>query len=1024
MNLSYQITSGLNSLKFRNCIVENWWGFGRLMPVVNYYWIVFPAAVLCALSFSVRGDEGADFYKKEIHPILKENCFKCHGGEAKLKGKFRITSREGLMRGGELGAGVDESEPLKSVILDMVNYVSDEYQMPPKKKLAADMIALLTKWVEMGAPYDPELEIQGAAGEGPTLFSITDEDRKYWAYRLITGDNVPAVKNSKWVKNPIDSFVLNKLEEADLAPNSPAPAGSLVRRMYYDLIGLPPTPGDVAAFEADFSKDEDAAVSKLIDDLLARPQYGEKWARHWLDIVRYAESNGFERDNPKPEIWRYRDYVINAFNRDKPYDQFVTEQIAGDEIAEPTQESLTATGFHRLMQWDDEPADRKQHVYDVLADNVLVTSEAFLAMTLGCARCHDHKKDPISQKDFYAFMAFYNGITPYQTPGTIRPWADKEVLADFEKVRGKRIASAEGALKKMEAEMTTHLQEAGAFAAKGDAKVPVKTFVEDARNTPATWSFTTKRPAPGWADVGQVMKDWTKSQGGFGTKGTPNSNVTTEWKTKDIWMRTNFGSKDIPEKLVLELYHDEDVEVFLNGTQIYKAAGHVTDYEVIELGKEAIGAFQTGKNVVAVHCKQTGGGQFIDLSLRTGAAKANSLPEALRRGGKRLETKLEKHFKRNIVKEWRDTKNKISQIRREMPGTPLNVVTESGPKAGPLFVHLRGSAHSPGDQVEPGFPTVLGATAGPKPASFEPVEKRGVKSTGRRLALAQWMTSPENPLTGRVMMNRLWQHHFGRGIVASTNDFGQLGERPTHPELLTYLAAELVEKGWSLKEMHRLIMKSQTYRMSSAPNEKNLLKDPTNNLFWRYNMRRLTAEEMRDSMLALSGKLNLEDFGGKWVFPPLPKEVLATASRPGAGWPISKNEADHYRRSVYVHVKRSLRHQMLADFDQADTDGPCAVRFATTVPTQALTMLNSKFVNDQAALLAQRLRDDADLKSVKDQVTKGLELALQRTPDADEVAHCVEMIGTFKSQYELSDEQALERFALLVLNLNEFVYLD
>jgi hypothetical protein len=351
------------------------------------------------------------------------------------------------------------------------------------------------------------------------------------------------------------------------------------------------------------------------------------------------------------------------------------------------------------------------------------------------------------------------------------------------------------------------------------------------------------------------------------------------------------------------------------------------------------------------------------------------------------------------------------------------VVKESGPNPLPLQVHLRGSAHAPGDEVVPAFPAVLSGTDEPMPASYEPVSHTvGPDSSGRRLALAKWIASPENPLTARVIMNRLWQHHFGRGIVPSSNDFGSLGEDPTHPELLDFLASELVAKGWSLKEMHRLILASRTFRMSSAPNETNLLKDPTNKLFWRFNMRRLTAEEMRDSILALSGKLNLES-GGHWVYPPLPPEVLATASRPGKGWPISQNTDDHFRRSVYIHVKRSLRYQMLADFDQADTDSPCAVRFATTVPTQALTMLNSKFVNDQASVFAERLRAGSG-NTLEERVRTGLRLVTQREPLDDEVAHCVSLVGRLQSEQGLSEEQAMERFALVALNLNEFVYLD
>ena len=1024
--------------------------------------LIAVAISLAVFSLSAFGQDDAAFYREKIHPLLESHCFKCHGGGDKLKGEFRITSRASLLHGGEFGPAYDADNPSASLLLKMISYQDENHQMPPKAKLSDAEIALLTQWIEKGAPYDPALEIAGDPDEHQRRgFTISDEDRDWWSYRPVRSPEPPMVSDAQWQANPIDAFVYRKLREAGLEPNQLATPRTLIRRLSYDLTGLPPSADEVNDFVRDYkaahAKDaetrrredsENAGTGKspasprpptppsssatqkvyerLIDRLLASPHYGEKWARHWLDLVRYAESNGFERDNPKPEIWRYRDYVIDAFNSDKPYDQFVLEQIAGDEIPNPTRASLTATGYHRLMQWDDEPADRKQHVYDVLADNVLVTSEAFLATTLGCARCHDHKIDPLSQKDYYSFMAFFHGVTPYKTEGTIRPWADAEELAEFESLRKQRLASAEKELAKIEAQLTTYLAENGKLDPPGGRSTTpsVKTFIDDARGTPATWFYVTAQPAPGWKEVGEKVKSWNRAQGGFGTRGTPNSHVTTEWKGDQIWMRTDFGLKELPETLALEIYYDEDVEVYLNGGRIFEARGYVTDYQNIELDSNALDLLQTGKNVIAVHCRNTGGGQFIDLSLRTGVLNARSLPEALRRGGGKLKNDLQQHFGRDLVKAWNDQKGNISRIRKEMPGTPLNVVTETGPEPQPLQVHLRGSAHAPGDPVVPAFPAILSGAHSDEPvaARISPVEFRGSKTPGRRLALAQWMISPENPLTSRVIANRLWQHHFGRGIVASSSDFGKLGDQPTHPELLDFLASELVRQGWSLKKLHRLILSSRTYRLSSTPDSGKLARDPQNLLRWRFDMRRLTAEEVRDSVLALSGKLNLKT-GGPWVYPPLPAEVLATASRPGKGWPVSADPKEHFRRSVYVHVKRSLRHQMLLDFDQAETDSPCAVRFATTVPTQALAMLNSEFTNRQAELFAQRLRAGS-AKNPAEQISTALELALQRPATEDEITHCQELLATLKKDHGLDRDAALDRLALLVMNLNEFLYLD
>ena len=973
-------------------------------------------AAFLAFGDIVNAEDGEAFYRENVFPILESNCFKCHGGGDHLKAEFRITSREGLLLGGEFGPAYDEENPGASLLLEMISYKDEDHQMPPKAKLSEEHIATLTKWVTMGAPYDPELEIKGEP-HSRRGFTVTEEDRDWWAYRPVGREEPPAVEDSAWIVNAIDAFIKSQLEREGLTPNPEASPQTLVRRLYYDLIGLPPTPEEVEAFVAASKSDADRAYSELVEDLLARPQYGEKWARHWLDLVRYAETNGFERDNPKPHIWRYRDYVIDAFNDDKPYDEFVIEQLAGDEIEKPTMESMIATGYHRLMQWDDEPADRKQHVYDVLADNVQVTSETFLATTLGCARCHDHKADPVSQKDYYSFMAFFNGITHYKTEGTLVNWADAEEKAKFERERNRKLNTLTKQRDDLGEELRNVLTNLKVLSA--DSEGEAITFVEDARsgNGP-DWFYTTKKPTDDWSDVGFVNKAWFKAKGGFGNANPPKSAIATKWDTEEIWMRTTFGLTSIPDSLILEIHHDEDVDVFLNGGLIYEAKGYTTDYEPVVLDGKALDLLQTGKNVVAVHCRQSGGGQYIDLALRTNSSSVALEKLVAGKKASRLAKQVKELAGRDLVSEFNDTLKEIANLRAAEPGTPLNVVTEKGPNPGPMNIHIRGSAHALGDEVSPGLPAVLSSEdSEPEVVETQPA----TKTSGRRLALANWIVDPENPLTARVMVNRFWQHHFGRGIVPSTSDFGQLGEEPTHPELLDWLATQFVENGWSTKAMHRLILHSNTYRMSSAPESANLDRDPQNANFWRYPMRRLTAEELRDSVLAVSGDLNLKSHG-PWVFPPLPKEVVATASRPDKAWPVSKNEEDHYRRSLYVHVKRSLRHDMLADFDQADTDTTCPVRFATTVPTQALAMMNSRFVNDQAANFADRLRSERT--EIREQIAAGLELALQRKATEEELDHLETLHRNLQEKEGLDPEEAMVRVALVTLNLNEFLYLD
>jgi hypothetical protein len=719
-------------------------------------------------SAQTRSAGGSVAFDKEVLPILKANCYRCHA-EGKKRGGLSLASRASLLQGGDRGPVVSLARPDESRLLAAIRY-DGEVQMPPRGKLPPQQIDLLTRWVQAGVPW-PEAAAADVAAPLPPGRAITAQDRAYWAYRPVARPPVPAVKDPSWSRHPIDAFIRARLERRGLAPAPPADRLALVRRVYYDLTGLPPTPDEVDAFVRDKAAD---AYERLLDRLLASPHYGEKWARHWLDVVRYAETDGFEFDRLKPFIWRYRDYVIAAFNQDKPYDQFIREQIAGDLLEPVTPDALIATGYYLLGQWDSGAADRLVQRYDVLDGIVSTTAQAFLGLSLGCARCHDHKQDPLPQRDYYRLLAFFHN------------------LADL------------------------------------------------------------------------------------------------------------------------------------------------------------------------------GGGK----------------------GGLR---------------------------RVAQPGEPagtidIRCISEKG--EGPTHLLIRGNPRAKGEEVQAGFPQVLAKeTAGPN----------------SRLSLANWLADPANPLTARVLVNRLWQHHFGRGLVATPNDFGRLGEAPTHPELLDWLAAEFTQPTqaaavpWTIKRLHRLILTSRTYQMSARADEQALRIDPANALWWRFAMRRLTAEEVRDATLAVSGQLNLKR-GGPGVMPPLPREVLASQARPGEGWkPAAADEAA--RRSIYLHVKRSLLVPQLALFDFPDTDASCPVRFTTTVPTQALAMLNSEFSNEQAAHFAARLRRDAPV-GVADQVRRAIRLTTGRIPAADEVARDVAFLAELRQSHGLDPEQALCGYCLVLLNANEFLYLD
>ena len=860
----------------------------------------------------------------------------------------------------------------------------------------------------------------------PTFLTAEDDITKvnattkaFWSYKPLRRPSVPEVKDPAWSRSPIDAFLVDRLEANGLKPNGPASRRELIRRASFDITGLPPTLEEVEAFEKDSSPE---AWEKVIDRLLASPHYGEKWARHWLDIVRYAESNGFERDSDKPHIWRYRDYVIDALNADLPYDQFLLEQLAGDELEKPTSQSMIATGYHRLMQWDDEPADRLLHLFDNLDDDLRITTEGVLGMTVGCARCHDHKGDPISQEDYYSFMAFFRGV---KQPG--------KGGANIENVGGgEEDAGYQASLEKHDAE-GERVKEELASAEKKIGQQLIKAFpslkgrlsssgdeflvlLGDGREpSPGKWFYTTRKPSANWSAVNFRAENekWKRGLAGFGKAGTPGVKVNTEWSSKELWAQGTFLLESIPEKLRLSLIHDEDVEIFLNGQLVLKESGVLGNYKDFDADKKFLAALQTGRNVVAARVRQTKGGQSFDFGVKSYQGEKFTIDVALAMA-------KSKGVDGGLLAKRKDLKKRIAQHAQSRPkptSVSAQVVQEHGKTPPPLYVHYRGNPHVKGEKVmTTRIPTIFG---GDELEHESPAHGRN--TSGRRLALAKWIIKPDNPRTSRVIMNRLWQHHFGRGICATPNDFGYLGERPTHPVLLDWLATELVSKKWSLKQMHKVIMLSQAYQMSSKGQAANLAKDPDNKLFWRFNMRRLTAEELRDSVLATTGRLNRK-MGGPSIFIKLPPEVLATSSTKGGKWGNSPPE-EQTRRSVYIKVKRSIVPPILQDFDLADTDGTCPVRFRSILPTQALAMMNSAFVNEEAVSFAERLRSEAP-DDPRRQVGLALEIALARSATVRELDYGMEFVEVMMREHKLSSEDAFNRFALLVLNLNEFFFVD
>jgi hypothetical protein len=933
--------------------------------------------------------EEVAFFKKDVLPILEARCFKCHGKGKRARGGLALTSRAGLLKGGDLGPALDPARPEKSRLLQAINW-RDGLEMPPSGKLPPKEIDILTRWVKAGAPYP--------AGSAPAVnpghkgLRVTAKDRQYWAYRPVKRPVVPAVKDRGWLRNPIDAFVLAKLEAKRLAPAAPAGRVALARRAYYDLTGLPPTPEEVDAFVKDQAPD---AYERLVDRLLASPHYGEKWGRHWLDVVRYAETHGYERDSAKPFAWRYRDYVIAAFNRDLPYDRFLTEQLAGDLLDRVTPETLIATGYYRLGIWDDEPADRLLARYDVLDGVVSTTAQAFLGMTVNCARCHDHKKDPIPQRDYYRLLAFFNNIRDMDRDNLRVVPAPGQERTHQEQLRRKAAREAKWyqQIYQLEQRLALGLKKKGLKAADGPAsdlvdlkyrfyrdtweRLPDFDALKPEASGPVAHNRITLAPASRREAIGVVFEGKLK---------VPEAGTYTFYLESTEGARLSVAGKKVIDRPGAGRQAGE-AKVELRAGLLPLRLDYFNGN-----GKPQLEVAWSGPEV-----------KKRALSGGDASGERADLRRLIRRHGAELLGKEE-------VKRYFSLVRQLDASRRSTLLAPgLRVMCVSEVSAVPTHVLIRGNPRAEGERVRAGFPEVLAEG------------KAGQPKAGSRLELARWLADAKNPLTARVLVNRLWQHHFNRAIVPTPNDFGKLGEAPTHPELLDWLADELVARGWKMKPLHRLIMTSSAYRMSAKASPQGLRVDPANTLFWRFNMRRLSAEEVRDSILAVSGKLNAQ-MSGPSVYPPIPREVLAGQSRPGDGWRTSTPEQSA-RRSVYVHVKRSLLVPILAQHDQADTDSSCAVRYTTTVPTQALGMLNGDFTNEQAAALAARLAREAPA-GLPAQVRRAIRLTTGRVPTAEEVRKDVAFVKEMQADNSLSATQALRAYCLLALNTNEFVYLD
>lgn len=738
-------------------------------------------------------------FEKNVTPILKAHCFKCHGN-GKREAGLDVRRRFTLVRGGDSGPAIEAGKPQQSLLIELV----EDGDMPPESepRLSGEQVNLLRRWIASGAAIAGKKELP-LEDERDSDGGMAPSARQHWAFQPVRQVTPPKVANAPWLCTPVDAFTLAKLEQRGWQPASPATRRQLIRRVYFDLIGLPPSPQATAAFVNDASPD---AYERVVERLLASPHYGERWAQHWLDVVRFAESEGFEYDRHLPGAWRYRDYVIDSLNADKPFDQFVREQLAGDEMAADDRQLQAAAILHRLgaVRRNAGNPDIALSRNEVLTERTNIIGEAFLGLTVGCARCHNHKLEPITQKDYYHLQAYLSATEEHNI--TLAPPEEKQAW-------DKQTAAINDEIKKLKAK---------AANAVGDEKEGL-------------------------------------------------------------------------EKRIRKL--------------AYEVPPHLP-----------------------------------------------TIP--------------------SICNDF-DDRTQIHVLRR---GVWENKGVAVGPR--PLSVLVSASE-----------PELAADTAIP------------------RTKLADWITDARHPLTARVIVNRLWQHHFGTGLVKSANDFGTHGERPSHPGLLDWLAGALVENGWRLKPIHRLIVLSSTYRQASdARGSAEVVRaDPENRLLWKFNRRRLSAEETRDAMLTISGRINFKA-GGPSVMVPVDPELVGLLYKPSQ-WRVTKDVSEHDRRSVYLMAKRNLRLPFMEAFDAPALQASCPRRESSTHASQALELLNGNFANEMAAALASRLEHECNGQHLQI-VERAFRLARGRGPTARERELSLEFLRA----------QPLEEFALAVLNLNGFVY--
>lgn len=916
----------------------------RWSSLLLFFTLTLQGATAAAEDLTAAGRE---FFEKQVRPILVQRCYECHAGDEN-NGGLKLDSRATVMRGGDSGAVLVSGNPDKSRLIEAVRYQNRDLLMPPQNRLPKSEVAVLEQWVRLGAP-DTRV---AKPTESPKPVGMTIADgRKFWSFQPVIQPRVPETKLSDRVQTPIDAFILAALEEQGLEPAPPADKRTLIRRATFDLTGLPPTPEEINAFLADQSVD---AFPKVIERLLASPQYGVRWGRHWLDVARYADSNGLDENLAFGNAWRYRDYVVESFNRDKPFNQFLVEQLAGDLLPQANRETKTATGFLALGAKVLAEPDREKLTMDTIDEQLDTTGKAFLGMTFGCVRCHDHKFDPLKQTDYYALAAIFKSTKTFgdTNTGAIKHWYEHSFTTDEETKR----------LQQIEAEIAAKKSAAATY--KNAAMSRIRTA---ARNKAVEYLVAAAKVSPGM----------------------PLTEVATIAAPRELHPR-------ILHHCRLHLEYRRDDPFFQSWHEFVERddlAGIDKHYR--SLFQQADTAWTEAKK------RDSAVKSLTDPSLEQARIAINDGAGFLA-----VPPKPEFAFDASTLKEYHRLLDEARVVESRAPDASAAMGVADGVVKKTLPVHIRGSHRNLGTPVAREFPEVMRTS---------PVRPIFTSTHSGRLEFARWLAGTQHPLTARVYVNRIWRWYFGAGLVTTTENFGRLGARPSHPALLDWLAHRFMQNGWSTKDIHRLIMTSSVYQMAStSPKSRGNQVDPENRLLWKFRQQRLEAEQIRDAILAVSGRLDLT-LGGKTV--PLRNRQFVFNHTS-----VDHTKYESLRRAIYLPVIRNNLYTLFTQFDFPDPTMPTGNRTSTVVAPQALLLMNSDLVLDSADAFADRLMNATTDNTAR--LNLAYERALGRVPTEAEVSRGLAFLQqvTKDNATPQTSRTAWSLLCQSLLACNEFIY--